>query len=484
MKARWVLGGIAVLTVGAVAVAAAVFLDEERLRSGLESGLSEALGMEVSIPGNVSLGLSPALNITGHDARFEKDGQPVADLEVLRMHVAIAPLFRGEVEARHFDITGAHLDVVRLESGRFNFQDPDPEERPPEERVPSAEFRASSLHFVDEASQVEFRASGCSGVLPKQTAEAPGQDQSRLARFEAPIEIQCDVARSEDFDLSHVEVQARIEEGVFLLDLPRLAMLGGEGRAAIEVERPGETAYWHFELELQEFLVQAFLQTLGEAARAEGTMNFSATLWASGNDRQAIERTLTGDVSAEGRILELNGVDIDELLSEYESTQEFSLLDVIAVLFAGPAGVLVTKGLEYAALLEEDGGTTEIRKAVAEWKVRDGIATTEDVAMGTPENRLAARGSINVPERRFEDFVVAVVDRKGCAVLEQPVRGPLDAPEVEQPGVIESLAGPFVDLVESGIEALTGEGCDVFYAGEIAPREPEGEAETKEEAEQ
>jgi uncharacterized protein involved in outer membrane biogenesis len=479
MKLRWVAGGVVVVAVVSIAIAAAVLLDEERLRSELESGLSEALQMEVYVPGRVSLGLFPALNITGEQARFEKDGVPVADLEVFRMNLRIAPLFRGEVEPRHVDITGANLEITRLESGRFNFQDPDPEERPPEEEVPSAEFRSSSLRFFDEASEIEFLASGCQGRLPKQVAQEPGSDRSALARFEAPIEIQCEAARSEDFDLSHVELRARIEEGVFLLDLPRLAMLGGEGRATVEVERPGDTAYWHFELELEEFLVEAFLQTLGEAAHAEGTMNFSATLWAAGNDRESIERTLEGDLSADGRILELRGVDLDQRLGDYKSTQEFSLLDAVAVLFAGPAGLLVTKGLEYAALLDENGGSTRIREVVAQWKVEGGVASAQDVAMATAEHRLAASGKINFAERSFDDFVVAVLDREGCALMEQRVRGSLDEPEIEQPGLVETLVGPIVDLVESGIEALTGEGCDAFYTGAVAAREQQGEREPK-----
>jgi hypothetical protein len=83
---------------------------------------------------------------------------------------------------------------------------------------------------------------------------------------------------------------------------------------------------------------------------------------------------------------------------------------------------------------------------------------------------VAAFGRIDIGAQRFEDFSFALLDGEGCAVFEQSVSGPLEDPEIEEPGALEVIAGPLIDLVESGIEAITGEGCEVLYAGAVSPR--------------
>jgi hypothetical protein len=467
MKLWWILGALVLLLL-AGAVAARILLDEERLRSAFESGLSEQLRMEVTIHGPVSLGLSP-LNITGRDVRMEKDGRHIADIEVMRMHIAIPPLLRGDVEPRHFDLSGAGVNIVRLAPGHFNFEDPDPEPRPDDEEVPSIDLYSSTVRFFDRVTGTEIEAFGCDGRLPRQLAEteAPG---SALARLEDTVELSCEVLRGEGFELSNFAVTVHPAEDRIVVDPIILTMLDGEGRGHMEVEFVGGTPYWHLELTLEEFELLAFLRTIGGEVRAEGTMTFEAELWAAGHTREGITQSLEGQAVVHGRTLRFYGDDLDERLSDLEDTQEFSLADFGAFLFAGPAGLLVTKGIDYAVLLGENGGSTEIRQVVAEWRVEDGVAHAEDVAMATAEHRVAARGQIDLGAQRFEDFTFALLDGEGCAVFEQKVSGPFDEPELEEPGLLEVLAGPLVDLIESGVEAITGEGCEVIYAGAVEPR--------------
>jgi len=139
------------------------------------------------------------------------------------------------------------------------------------------------------------------------------------------------------------------------------------------------------------------------------------------------------------------------------------------VLLAGPLGLVVTKGYDFATIAQSGEGSSEIRTLVSDWRVERGVARAEDVAMATAENRVALQGGIDWANDRFDEVTIALVDAKGCVKVQQKIRGTLQKPVVEKPGLLGSLAGPAVRLLKKGSELLGGGGpCEVFYAGSVA----------------
>jgi hypothetical protein len=232
---------------------------------------------------------------------------------------------------------------------------------------------------------------------------------------------------------------------------------------------------WWAAFALQEFELESLLRNWEPDVQAEGTMNLLLDLSATGDELEAIERSLAGRVSLRGAVLRLYGIDLDTRLADFEATQEFGLADAGALLLAGPAGLAVTKGIDFARLLYGGGGeSTEFREVVTEWTIEHGVATAEDVAVATAEYRLAALGRVDLSADRFDDFRIVLLDRRGCAEMEQKVTGSLDAPEIEEPGVVETLLGPVIDLVEEITEALSDDECEIVYDGTVAAPESQG----------
>jgi len=93
---------------------------------------------------------------------------------------------------------------------------------------------------------------------------------------------------------------------------------------------------------------------------------------------------------------------------------------------------------------------------ISRWTLKDGVAHTEDVAAATRKNRLAARGKVDYAARRFAGLNIAMLDKRGCAVFEQAVTGSFDDPQVTEANPVETILGPLIDLVEKGIDQLTG----------------------------
>ena len=98
-------------------------------------------------------------------------------------------------------------------------------------------------------------------------------------------------------------------------------------------------------------------------------MDFSANLSMQGKTATEMTQNLNGDASLRGENLTLNGSDLDLEFSRYESSQHFNIVDVGAVFLAGPVGLVVTKGYNFASILEGSGGSSKILKLVSEWKI-------------------------------------------------------------------------------------------------------------------
>ena len=164
-------------------------------------------------------------------------------------------------------------------------------------------------------------------------------------------------------------------------------------------------------------------------------------------------------------------VEFDREFARFESSQSFNLVDAGAFFFAGPIGLAVTKGYNFASIFRGAGGSSSIEELFSDWKVERGIAQAKDVAMATDENRVALTGSINFVNERFDDVTVALVDARGCARVKQKIHGPLQKPVVEKPSVLMSLAGPALNLLKQAGNLFTDGTCEVFYRGSVpAPK--------------
>lgn len=135
---------------------------------------------------------------------------------------------------------------------------------------------------------------------------------------------------------------------------------------------------------------------------------------------------------------------------------------------SSPFGPLITKGYNFGSLFMGSGGNSRIRVLVSDWKLERGVAHAKDVALATNEYRIALTGRLDFINERYDDVIVAVVDEKGCAKVRQKIRGPFVNPVVENESVLQSVAGPMLNLYKQARKLLGGQ-CEVFYAGSVAP---------------
>jgi hypothetical protein len=199
----------------------------------------------------------------------------------------------------------------------------------------------------------------------------------------------------------------------------------------------------------------------------EGFINASMQLKGTGDNLDDIIESLEGNVNISGDSLMLYGVDLDNLLRKYKRSQKFNLADVSAFLMAGPIGAAVTKGADFTSLIAADfkpEHTTFVSKAIANWKIDQGILATDDVAFSTRTNRLAFEGSLDFVNDSIPGFTIYVVDKKGCSLMQQNISGKFDAIQMGKLKIAKTLLGSVINLVNS----VVGAKCESVYTGTIA----------------
>jgi hypothetical protein len=272
-------------------------------------------------------------------------------------------------------------------------------------------------------------------------------------------------------------MRASGEKGIFDIKPVTMNIFGGTGNGSLHVDMTGSSPRYRTIYSLNRVRVEELLQLYSLKKNPqqiiEGPINISADLTAAGESADEVKRSLSGDLSLNGENLMLYTIDIDALIMKYERSQNFNLVDVAAVFLAGPFGPVLTKSYNFARLYEESqGGKGIVRKLVSVWKVKNGIAEARDVALATKNQRIAMTGGLNFVNERFADVIVAALDKQGCAVYIEKVRGSFRKPQIEKESAFKSIVGSVLNPLADAWKFLQGEECTVFYSGSVA--QPEG----------
>lgn len=453
-------------------VAAMALLDPSAHKTRIEEAASRALGMEVTVNGPMALRWRPTAYLVLRDVRARKNGADVVAAKEAVVGLKLGSLLGSRPQMRSVALHDGTLAIVRDANGRFNFQkDPVPGQARPARELPDVSFSQATITYSDPRFERRIEARGCQGEIGQ--LHAAGGERRLLAGLSFDGQAACAHVRSGELALAEVHLAARAKEGVFDFHQIRTRLFDVQGSGRAHVDFTAAATVYQVDYTLPQFPVEQLLKAMALKPVATGRLDLKAKLAMQGRTIKELEQTVNGAVSLRGQGLTYHAGDLDERVERLESSQTFNLFDVGAMMLAGPAGLLVTKGYGFVTVAQDTPGKSEIRTLVSDWVVERGVARARDVAMATPANRVAIKGGIDFVNDRFQGMTIAVVDAKGCAKLQQQVKGTLHKPQVEKPGAIEALAAPAVQLLKKGAELIGGESCEVFYAGAVpAPASP------------
>jgi AsmA protein len=452
-----------------VAVALLVFVDANAYKPRLEAAASGALGMEVRVGGRMGIGFFPGLHVTLQDLRIRNRGTDLASAKQASLGIDLLPMLYQEVRIGKIALKRPRISIERDSDGKFNFEKPE-ETRGSLTALDLAKVFLSdgTLLYTDKQSGEGFEAVNCN-LNVRRLRLVEGKSSDLLKHLSFTAELACGEIRAKDFVVSDMKFSVAGKHGVFDLKPVTMRIFGGQGSGDIRAVFSGAVPLYHVRYFLSQFHVEELFKTLSPQKVAEGRMDFSANLSMQGKTANEMKQSAAGEVSLRGDNLTLDGSDLDREFARFESSQSFNLVDAGAFFFAGPLGLAVTKGYNFAGIFQGSEGSSTIRTLVSDWKVERGVAQARDVAMATNENRMALTGGLDLVNERFDNVTMALIDTQGCAKVRQKIRGTFQKPVVEKLSVLKSLAGPAIKLLKKGRDLFPGGECEVFYTGSVTP---------------
>jgi len=447
-------------------------------KAPLEAAASQALGLQLTIGAAPSVQFFPRLALTLQDLQLRKPGgehdaplavTPFAAAARVTIDVAPLALLRRQLQVQRIRFEHVQLTLSRGRDGKFNFESQsaaDPAQPP---ALPAAvSFTDVALLYTDQLHDRNVQGRGCELQLTRlQAAAAPGSGLLRRLSFDAGVS--CRQLVSADLTLADVSMTLRDRAAVLQTDNLALGAFGGRATGAARADFSGAIPQYWLRLSLQHLQLAQFSASFSRRDIGSGLMDFSTELSMAGTDGAQLIRSSTGEASLHGTDLTLAVGNLDDELAHYQAAQQFRLADLGAFLLAGPIGLAVTTGYDYAKIRSMSGGSSHIETFISQWHVEHGVAQAADVAMSTRSNRIALTGGLDFVNDSLQDVTVAVVDHRGCATMLQRVHGAFSDPHVDALDIVTALVGPGLHLLQKARQALDGVQCPVFYRGSLPP---------------
>jgi uncharacterized protein involved in outer membrane biogenesis len=439
-------------------------------KSEVQAGASDALGMDVKIGGRLTMRYFPSVAMTLEDVHIGSHGTDIASAGEASLGIQLISLLRRQVRIASIELKHVTLTVERGRDGKFSFGAassgsaaiPD---------IESTDVTLTDLTFVYANRQegTGVRAAACN-VEASDLRVAAGTLADLMKNLSMSAKVTCGQLTTRDLPMTDVEFAAESSKGVLETKNVTLRAFGGRGSATVRADFSGSVPAYRVHGVLSKFRLAEFRKNFSQKKIGDGPLDFATDLTMTGSDADAMTRSSSGTASLHGTGLTLDVGDLDDELAHYKATQRFSLMDLGAVLLAGPIGLAVTKGLDYAKVMHDTAGTSQIQTFISEWQVERGVAQARDVALSTKANRIALKGNLDFVNHSFEDVTLAVLNKEGCATLVQKVHGSFSQPEVDKPNVVIAIAGPAMHLINKAKHLVgAGQHCEVFYAGSLPP---------------
>ena len=332
-------------------------------------------------------------------------------------------------------------------------------------KLKKIDLREADLHFVNVKDTFETSSLN---MLASDIYWNKDQESDLPVTLDAAIQLSMERLITDYFEIDDLEYLIDITDGVFHLRTEKTRVLAKAGSGDYTLAPFAEVPYYKIIYKVEGFEVTELFATLKTDTVLSGTMDIYMDLSLEGSVREELLTSLNGELNLYGGDLLLYGIDLDEVIKKFKRSQNFNLVDLGAVMFAGPAGLALTKGGNYASMLVTNyGDTSQVTEILSDWEFENGTILLRDVAFATEKSRVAAKGWLDF-QRDSLDISFAVIDKKGCIVIGQDLYGSIKDPEKSKIKLISTLLAPVTNL----LEVTLGIDCEPFYEGRI--KHPEG----------
>jgi len=269
-----------------------------------------------------------------------------------------------------------------------------------------------------------------------------------------------------NYILSDVFFKIKIKDNLIDINPITLDLFGGKLNGKYMINIKGKKPKFKIKQQINNLELSKLFDK--KEIMIKGTVNLLTNISFMGLKKEDVIKSIKGSKMLYGQNLIYNQYDIDDILSQYEKTQQIDLLDIGAVLLAGPFAGLLTQSVKMGMLKHavEKKGSTKIKDFSSLWKINNSKAIAKDVAVKTEKNIIALKGEIDLLTKEFKDIQIAALDKQGCARYMQILSGSFSTNDINtKENTVEMFLSPLTSIVKGTSKLF--EGCKKFYKGRI-----------------
>ncbi len=467
-KVLMVAGGVAALIVIAAIIVVLLF-DINSYKPRIETAASEATGLDVMINGKMGLSFFP-FGVSADDIHVANKGGEILSLKRLKLVVELIPLLKKQLKVTSCELVKPTITIVKDGEGKYNFENSG--KKSTEEGLGAAsslkELRLSqgALVYLDKKTGEKTELRDFNLAIKDLSVGNTAGDIIKNVSFTGDMD--CKEVRKKDLKIYNIKSPVKAEKGVFYLIPLTMDIFGGEGEGDATADESKADAVYKINLKISKLDFAKLEESFGIKKVIGGKGDLYASLTMKEKGSRNLMSSMDGTFSLRGDNLVIYTMDLDKVLSSYETSQKFNLVDLGAFFIVGPLSNVALKGYRYWDVYSQTrGGQGVITQFISHWKIKDSVADAADCALATHHNRVALKGKLNLVSERYDNVTVALLDDKGCAKFKQSISGPFGSPMVSAVSAVESLADPISNLYRKAKRFAQGGRCKVFYNGSV-----------------
>ncbi|MBT8387444.1 MAG: AsmA-like C-terminal region-containing protein, partial [Ignavibacteria bacterium] len=339
----------------------------------------------------------------------------------------------------------------------------------------------TDLQFPEDSTELKFlnlKDANLLYYLPEDTIEIKSlnlkfadvyfnsrNDENPLSSLYTSGNFKSKKVKSKLFAIDDLDFKFSVVNGAYKVESKMVRLFGknANGTSDVTIQPFSDIPTISLKYNIEKFYAEEMLTTFLEDTVITGPLSLSMNLNARGDNLTSLGNSLSGQINLSGKDLLLYGLDADQIIEKFKRSQNFNLVDLGAVVLAGPVGIAVTKGSDLASIFVFNSGErSTINKIVSNWNINNGLYTIEDAAFTTSKNRIATKGMIDFAKDTL-DLTIALIDKNGCSIFSQKAYGNLNEPTLGKVKVVGTILAPVTNLLDD----VFGADCDVFYDGTV-----------------
>jgi hypothetical protein len=463
-----IAGGIVALIVVAVVFALLSF-NINAYKSKIETAVSDTTGLDVRITGKMGLSFFP-FGLSAKDIHVANKGGEILSLERLKLGVELMPLLKKQLQVTGCELVKPAVTIVKDAEGKYNFESTEKKSAKggwgTAFTLNEIKLSRGAVVYLDKKTGVRTELKEIN--LATRDLSMGGTSEDIVKNVSFTGSFGCKELLQKDLRIENLKAPVKADKGVFSLKPLTMDVFGGKGEGDLTADESASDIAYKLNVKVSKLDFEKLEAFFGTKKLIGGKGELSASLTVKEKGGSILMSNLDGTFALRGDNLVTYTMDLDKVLSKYETSQKFHLADLVAFFFVGPLGTVALKGYRYGDFyLQAQGGQGAVTQFISHWKIQNGVADAADCALATHHNRVALIGKLNLVSERFDHVTVALLDDKGCPTFKQTISGSFGSPRAGTVSGVESLAGPVLDLYRKAKRFAQAGKCEVFYNGAV-----------------